>query len=285
MRMVGLAIALCWWTTPAHATEKLTVKSTKPLWEFGAGLFNVNYEDYIGSSQRRSLFIPRPFFIYRGEKFYIDRGRVGSQIDTNSSIDIDLSIGGYVPVNSASNVSRRGMPNLGLVLSPGISLIYNVARNEHKSIYFSMPVQYAVELKSGDLNTLDFIANPRFTYIRRRAHHSGIYLTWSLSGGVYWQGEKYNQFYYGVEPRYALPNRPAYQAQGGYSGSHFNFNFNYYTANKWLFTLGGRYINMEKSVFDDSPLLDQSYSLISYFSVVYIFAESIRKGYELPNQD
>ena len=45
----------------------------KPLWEFGLGVGGLNVPDYRGSDERRSILFPIPYFVYRGDRLFVDR--------------------------------------------------------------------------------------------------------------------------------------------------------------------------------------------------------------------
>jgi len=83
----------------------------------------------------------------------------------------------------------------------------------------------------------------------------------------------YHDYYYTVEPVYALPWRLAYDAGGGYSGtiltvglskSYRQFKFNAFVSADFL----------DGAVFENSPLMKTQTSIMSGVSVSWVFLKS-----------
>ncbi|HRS97624.1 MAG TPA: MipA/OmpV family protein, partial [Smithella sp.] len=101
----------------------------------------------------------------------------------------------------------------------------------------------------------------------------GTGLNLGVSAGPMFADSGYHSYYYEVEPAYATATRPAYAAGGGYSGStltvglskaYRQFIFNAFVSADFL----------QGAVFEDSPLVKRETSVMSGFSVSWIFLKS-----------
>jgi outer membrane protein len=92
-------------------------------------------------------------------------------------------------------------------------------------------------------------------------------LTPSIS--VEWLNAKYVDYYYGVRPAEALPNRPVYEGRdtvdigAGVAGA-------LRISLSWSL-LGGLYGTRHGSGISDSPMVKQSFSTLVYFGAGWIF--------------
>jgi outer membrane protein len=93
-----------------------------------------------------------------------------------------------------------------------------------------------------------------------------------LTGPVF-ADRRYHRYYYGVEPAYATPDRPAYQAHGGYAGWQALAASSRRFGNAWVGAFL-RYDSLRGAAFDDSPLLRRSSALTFGFGVSWILATS-----------
>ena len=93
-----------------------------PLWEAGGGAAVIDFPDYRGSDERHTFVLPVPYVVYRGEFLKIDRERVRGLFFKTDKAELDISLNGSVPVKSADNRARQGMPDLEPTLEVGPSL-------------------------------------------------------------------------------------------------------------------------------------------------------------------
>lgn len=106
----------------------------KPQWEIGAGFAAIDFPIYRGSNERRSYFLPVPYFIYRGDILQINRERVRGLIFRRDSIEMDVSMNGSVPAKSKDSTARQGMPDLDPTLEIGPSLNVHLYYSEDKKL-------------------------------------------------------------------------------------------------------------------------------------------------------
>ena len=105
----GLWLVLAVWGS-AFSFPAFAAGPEKPLWELGAGLAVLQMPDYPGSDKNRTYLLPYPYFIYRGDIVKVDRERVSGRIFKTDNVLLDVSLSGQVPVKSADNDARIGMP-------------------------------------------------------------------------------------------------------------------------------------------------------------------------------
>ena len=83
----------------------------------------------------------------------------------------------------------------------------------------------------------------------------------------------FHEYFYSVAPQFATPERPAYQAPGGYSGATFLASLSRHIGEFWVGAYV-RYDNLSGAVFDPSPLVKQNYALAGGIGFAWVFAES-----------
>src|SRR5215510_5669868 len=89
----------------AHAEQK-------PLWEAGLGIGALSFPDYRGSDERQLFPVPVPYFVYRGDFLKSDRDGVRGELFDRDVAELNISVSATIPVRSAKNAARSGMPDL-----------------------------------------------------------------------------------------------------------------------------------------------------------------------------
>ena len=118
-------------TPGAHAEEK-------PLWEFGLGAGAIAFPDYRGSDEARVYPVPVPYFVYRGPFLKADRDGLRGKLFNREYVELDLSVGATIPVNSSDNAARRGMPDLKPTLELGPSVEVHLWRSADRDVKFDL---------------------------------------------------------------------------------------------------------------------------------------------------
>ena len=108
------------------------------------GLVAFSFPDYRGSDQSRFFLLPFPYFVYRGDVLKVDRERVRGLFFRRSWLELDLSLGGSVPVDSSRNDARKGMPDLSPVaeLGPSLELILGEKKGDYRTTV-TLPFRFA----------------------------------------------------------------------------------------------------------------------------------------------
>lgn len=232
-----------------------------PLWEFGMGLAGLNFPHYRGSQNQQNYLLPFPYFVYRGERLKADRDGLRGILFQSKRILLDISMDGAVPVDSDDNTIRHGMPDLDSVFEIGPSLKIDIVHN----LSFIVPVRAAFSTDVTHLNIHNegWLCHPKLGYVFENTAHQ---LKVSMDIGPLYATQPYHDYYYSVDAQYATLGRSQYKASGGYSGLRMAASLSWQVKNV-LIGAFIRYDDLKGSVFEDSPLVEQKYSLMAGFAL------------------
>lgn len=250
-------------------------QALRPLWELGVGAAALSMPDYRGSDEQGAYFFPIPYVIYRGEVLKVDREKIRGLLFKTERLELDLSLNGSVPVRSKDNGAREGMPNLDPTIELGPQLKVRIFDSEKYRFELQLPWRGVVAIDGGGVRSVGWLANPMLNLdIKDTGPDKGWNL--GISGGPLWADARYHDYFYGVDAAYATPQRPAYQASGGYSGTQFTVAMSKRYQKMWL----GAFVranDLHGTAFEDSPLLRDKTSYMAGFGVSWVFAQSEQK--------
>lgn len=226
------------------------------VWELGLGLSMLDLPDYRGSDERRFWFLPLPYVHYHSENLRIEGRSARAIFWKDGRSEIDLSLAAAPPVNSDDNHARAGMPDLMPVLEMGVSWKFlwaqdQAARWRLRSLF---PWRAVVASDARHVEGAGWLLAPGLR-LDNGSHDERRWL-WSLTASAQWASAEYHDYFYGVSPEQARPERPAWQASAGYSGSQLLFSVSRRQGPWW----GGvllRHDDLHGVSFADSPLLRQ----------------------------
>lgn len=246
--------------TPAHAAPPA-------LWEMGLGVGAVSFPDYRGSDQQKTFVLPVPYFIYRGEHFSVDRRGIRGRVFSAQGMTINLSADVGVPASSKDGDARQGMPDLNLALHIGPSLEFSLSETATAAVKLKLPAQYVIPLDLSSARGAGWFFFPHVNYIHSAA--------WSFGAafGPLFGTRSYHEYYYGVSPQYANPERPNYQADAGYSGTRLSMTLSRRFDHQW-FGAFIRYEYLGGAAYRDSPLMRRNHSVVAGIGVSWIFLHS-----------
>jgi outer membrane scaffolding protein for murein synthesis (MipA/OmpV family) len=253
----------------AHAEEK-------PLWEFGLGAGALAFPDYRGSDEARVYPVPVPYFVYRGPILKADRDGLRGKLFNREYVELDLSVGATIPVNSSDNAARRGMPDLKPTIELGPSVEVHLWRSADRDVKLDlvMPLRVPITLESSP-RSLQWMFAPRLNIdFDNFGGHNG----WNVGGGVgpVFAADKFHEYFYSVPAQFATPDRPEYHADGGYSGMHVLAAVSKRFPKYW-FGAFLRYDWLGGAQFANSPLMRQESYLAGGFGFAWMIGESKRK--------
>jgi MipA family protein len=246
----------------------------KPLWEMGAGLALLQMPDYRGSDKNRLYVLPYPYFIYRGDVLKIDRERISGRLFKTDRLVVDFSFFGQAPVTSSDNDARRGMPNLDPTFETGPSLNITLLDNRQADykLNLTLPIRAGFSTDFYSLRHEGWVFAPRLVFQKNDLiPETGVNLGISL--GPIFADSAYNGYYYSVNPAYATDTRPAYSAGAGYSGSALTIGMNK-SYNQFVFNVFISFDFLHGAVIEESPLVKTKTSLMSGFTISWIFRKS-----------
>jgi outer membrane protein len=254
--------------TPADAEQK-------PLWEAGLGIGALTFPDYRGSDESSVYPVPVPYFVYRGHFLKADREGVRGELFNRKYAELSLSAGATIPVSSDNNAARRGMRDLKSTVELGPSLNLHVWRtaDERVKLDVIMPVSAPLTVEASP-RSIGFVFSPRLNLdISDVGGHSG----WNFGVGIgpIFADRKFHRYFYSVTARDARPDRPLYEADGGYSGTQFLMSVSKRFPKYWVGAYM-RYDNLAGATFDDSPLVRQQNYLAGGIGIAWMIGESSR---------
>lgn len=245
-----------------------------PQWELGAGVVGLLMPAYRGSDEVRSYLLPVPYIIYRLEWLKADRTGIRSTLLNREQAEVNLSLSATPPVRSKNNRMREGMSNLKPMVEFGPSLDIHLWRGDGRRFKLDVrtPVRAAFTIES----------HPQY---------AGVNLSPTLNfdvagiGGRPWQlgmlagpifaTRRQHQYFYGVSESDARPDRPAFDAHGGYAGMQFLVALSRRFEKAW-FGAYARYDTLRGAVFEDSPLVRRPYYVSTGFAIAWIPLQSSR---------
>jgi outer membrane protein len=243
----------------------------KPLYEVGFGLGAIGVPKYLGSDEYRVYPGPVPYIVYRGNFFRADRE--GLRAVFGDSVELRVSFGGTLPVNSDKNDARRGLPDLDPTLEIGPSLDVALWRSPDSKLKLEvqLPVRLPFTVDSSP-DSLGAVFAPRLRFaVRDLSALPGW--TGSVSAGVDYSENKYHDYFYKVAPQFATATRPAFDARGGYTSANVSFSAAKRFSSVW-FGIFGQYTTLAGSTIERSPLVRQQNYVTAGFGVAYVFAKS-----------
>ncbi|MDH3220219.1 MAG: MipA/OmpV family protein [Gammaproteobacteria bacterium] len=244
---------------PALAQEAL------PRLELGVGLFALDSPDYRGSAGSSSYLLPAPYVKYRGDRLRVDEGAQGIIFE---SPDLLFSMSGNLSLPADEDTpEREGMAELEAILEIGPSINYRLLRLHDSAWWIDLPLRFAYTL-DGNLESIGWVFQPRLSW-RQPATRLG---DWKLrfNIGPLYSSDRHHDYFYTVDAFDATATRPAYEADGGFSGYRAEFT---YSRRFGIYWLGGflRYDNLDHSEIDDSPLVSESDSWMGGIALAWVF--------------
>lgn len=242
-----------------------SAESMLPRLELGASLVAVHTADYRGSSGNSSYLLPAPYFKYRGDRLRFDEGAQGVIIERP---DLLLTLSGNLSLPSDDDTPERdGMDDLDAIVEIGPSLNFRVHRLENSAWWIDLPLRFAYTLNS-DLESIGYVFQPRLSW-RQPARMLGEWKLRFNIGPLYADAAQHDYFY-SVGADDVTPERPFYEADGGYSGLRSEFTWSKRFGEYWF---GGflRYDSLDQAEIEDSPLVSDTDAWVAGIGFAWVF--------------
>lgn len=257
---------LLWCAAPAQAVER-------PLWELALGGGALSVPDYRGAEDNQAFPFPLVYPVYRGPFLRVDDEGVRGLFYETDRVEFDFSVDGTLSRSSDDIEARAGMPDLdpSFQIGPSLKLRLWDRPDLGRDLELNLNVRGAFALSSSPQH-IGYASSPHLTY------HQDIWLydrTWrlGLSAGLEFGSDEFHDYYYGIDPQFATPRRPAYEAENGFAGTRFIFTFQGRTRKTWV-SFFGRYDHVGGAVFEDSPLVRSKSNITAGFVFTWFVAES-----------
>jgi outer membrane scaffolding protein for murein synthesis (MipA/OmpV family) len=275
MRRARLAPALL--AMALACTPALSQQKDEPLWEVGVGLAGIYFPHYRGSDQSRAYALPAPYFVYHGDFFKADRHGVRGIFFRNDRLDLHLSVGASLPVDSEDNRAREAMPDLkpSVELGPSLDITMWRSPDLRFKLDVRLPLRGAVTVESSP----KFIGGQFFPHVNLDIQDPAGFAGWNLGvlAGPVFTDARYNRYFYEVDPAFATATRPAYTSPGGgFAGTQFLVALSKRFPKVWV---GGfaRYDTLNGAKFEASPLVTSKRYFATGIGVAWILGESSQR--------
>lgn len=257
----------------AAASPSAHAQSDKPLWEVGVGLAAITLPAYRGSDQNSHLLLPAPYFVYRGEFFKADRNGLRAQLLESDRLELTVSATLSPPASSEKVLARAGMPDLKANFEIGPQLKIRLWRNEAltRQLKLQLPLRAGYTL-GGQPKSIGWVFHPKLDLeITALPDFPG----WNvgLQAGPLFGDRRQHAYFYGVDPVYATPQRPAYEARAGFAGMQYLVGVSKRYPSHWIGAFV-RYDNLSGAHFESSPLVRSRSAFAAGIAVSWILGES-----------
>jgi outer membrane scaffolding protein for murein synthesis (MipA/OmpV family) len=259
---------LCLATGFAHADQL-------PLWEAGAGIGATALPHYRGSDQSRTWVLPVPYLVYRGEEIKVDDRRFRGLFFDSDRVELEFSLSGSPPVKD--NDARRGMPDLDATLEIGPSLNIALYRSDDRTerLEARLPVRTVFSSDFSHVRQAGWVFQPNLNldfknFLGNRGWNLG------LQGSLIYADRRYNRYFYSVDPMFAVTDRPAFDASGGFGGANLLAAVSKRFPGFWVGAFA-KWDSLGGAVFADSPLIRTRSNFSGGFAVAWILRSSTVK--------
>lgn len=247
---------------PAAPTVAAAPTARRPLLELGIAAGGGWVPDYPASDEGRARGIVAPYLIYRGELLRADEQGARARTRLSEGIELSLSASGALPVSSSDNDARRGMPDLDWLGEVGPTVRFTLWRSARAArpqrLVFDTPVRAVFSTDWSSVRYRGLTFSPTLAIEEADLVRQGSRLRVALSP-IFATG-RLMDYFYRVDPQFAEPDRPAFDASGGYLGTHLTLSWRLPITGRLTFVVGGRVENFSGATNADSPLFRTEWS-------------------------
>lgn len=265
---IAAALVLVTYTFSAQAAER-------PLWELAVGGGVISLPHYRGAEENRTLPVPFIYPVYRGDVLKVDEEGIRGLFLDSERFELDFSADGTVPAAGDDVEGREGMPSLDATFQLGPSLKIDLWERERhtQQLILSLPLRAVFAVDSSP-DYIGLAASPKLSYLRD-VRFANRYWRVGLTGGLEFGSDELHDYFYTVDPQFATPDRPQFDAAGGFAGMRFTLGAQSRVANNWIGAFV-RYDDVGTAIFDDSPLVRRSGNFSAGIVVAWFVARSKR---------
>jgi len=259
---------------PSVGEKKPSFGEEKPLWELGIGGGFLLMPDYRGSDKIRPYILPFPYAVYRGGILKLQDKKISGRIFTTDRVLLDISGYGAVPVRSGDNDARAGMPDIDATfeLGPALRIKFLDSKEYKYRLSMSLPVRVVFSTDFRSVRYEGWVFSPRLNFEKGNVI-PGTGLSLGVSVGPMFADNGYHDYFYEVEPAYAMATRPAYTTKAGYSGSTLTVGLGK-EYKQFIFSAFVSADFLQGAVFENSPLVKTKTSLMGGFGISWVFLKS-----------
>jgi hypothetical protein len=283
VRLVTLMLGVaCLFSQGAAAEEPAASEedNTEPLWEWSLAAFSRYGNIYPGSADTQFNIIPLPIPRFRGRFLRLGeetdspiRGRVFRRDRIKLDIDFDINFG----ADNEDIPIRTGMPELDFVLEVGPELSFQFIDHEPSNwrAFLNLPLRAAISWPGFDPRWQGVVFAPEIRIRKRLREDRKDELSYLVSASF--ASSDYMNYFYGVQPEFAVPGRAAFDAKGGYIGTELGMTYRRQLASRYEVVTGMRIGFHQGAKNRNSPLFQDDISGSIFVAVLWKFWESKRR--------
>lgn len=258
--------------------SKLSLASSKPLYELGLLGAGGTIADYPASDQTRTRSLVLPYFIYRGDLLKSDQQQ-GTRLSLLSAekIDVDFSFGGSFQTDADKNEARRGMPKLDWTIEFGPRLLYYFYKNpELAQVRVGLPLRSAFATDFQRIRSVGYTVSPTFQidFYNVLTPNLNFYFIANYD----WLDEGLADYFYQIDPQFQTAERESYDARSGGLGYDLSVSSKY-QIDHLMMLFAARYSNYKDSNNRASFLHKKDDSWTYFLAVGWVFYKSELSGY------
>lgn len=235
----------------------------RPLLELGLVGGGGYVPDYPAADHSRLRGIIAPFLIYRGAILRSDDQGARLRAYHTDTVELALSASGSFPASSDDNDARRGMPDLDWLGEIGPTLRLTLWRSEDRAaprrILLETPLRAVFSTDLSSIRQRGFTFAPEFVFEGQSVVLPHARLRASI--GVTFGDHRFMDYFYGVAPEFARPDRPAYDARAGYLGARASFSYRVPVTERLSVIAGARVEYFGGAANQDSPLFRREWNV------------------------
>jgi MipA family protein len=262
----------------AAASLQVAVAAEEPVWDVGLGVGALSFADYRGADTTHVYVLPVPYLYYHGEFLKADRKGIRGKLFRQDWLELNISANATTPVRR--NAARAGMPDLRSTVEIGPSLDLHLWKSADEKISFDvrLPLRavFTVQARPHSIGAV-FAPNASID-IKDVAGFQGWYF--GAMAGPLFADHRYHDYFYTVARQFATPERPAYEAHAGYSGTEILVALSKRYPSFWV----GAYVRHDTlagAVFESSPLVKRDSYWAAGAGIAWIIHQSKRRVDEM----
>lgn len=247
--------------------------SQLPLYEIGLAGATFFMSDYPAAEQGKLRALVVPYAFYRGKVLRADdEGGIRGRLVDREKVEFDLSASAGFPADSGDNRARRGMPDIDWVGEIGPRLRAHILDQGKHRLNFNLPVRYVFSTDFRRADDRGYLFQPELEYRNSNIFDEELEGTILLS--MIFASDQLMDYFYEVPAEYSHPERPSFQAQGGYLGTSLTLGASREMAEDARFFVGAKLDYYGFSMNDRSPLFKDPLNLTFALGFSYRLLES-----------
>ncbi len=263
--------------TQQESAQSSATEPGPPLWEFGLAAYGRFGPAYPASEDSQLDILPLPYPIYRGKIL-----RMGDDTDKpvrthlfrRDRVKLDLDFGINFSAKSDDIDARTGMPDLDMLLEMGPELEFQFAPEPFGGkMFLALQARGATSVDGLNPDWRGVVYSTEFKF-ERSFQDSGFILKLTPE----WASAEYMDFFYGVAPAYATPERPLYEAGSGYLGTRLSLTLRHAITKNFDIIGGLRFGFYQGAASAHSPLFTQETTAGVMVALVWMFWSSEKRA-------